>query len=124
LIPAGVIALDDGDDGGSGLGNPFLWFGGGAVLLAMALAGAYAVSRRRQPTYGATTPGFVLAWRQRRERGRVAKPAHASRAAGFSYWWRTSGPIVSYHEWRASRHAGKTVRRQIEERQRLRDQRD
>ena len=36
-----MIALDDGDDGGSGFGNPFLWFGGGAALLALALAGAY-----------------------------------------------------------------------------------
>jgi hypothetical protein len=124
LVPANIAALDDSDEGGSSSGSPFIWFGGGAALFALVLAGAYTLWSRQRPTYGATTPGVVLAWRQRRERDRVAKPAHTNRTAGFSYWWRTSGPIVSYHEWRASRHAGKTVRRQIEERQRLRQKDD
>lgn len=125
LIPAGIVAVDGGSGGGGsggggGLNGPFVWFGGGAALFALALAGAYVLWSRRRPTYGATTPGFVLAWRQRRERRKIRKPSQTSKSAGFSYWWHTAGPVVSYHEWRASRHAGKTVRRQIEERQRLR----
>jgi len=66
----------------------------------------------------------VLAWRQRSERRKVSRTSHTKSTAGLSYWWTTSGPVVSYHEWRATRHATKTVRRQIEERQRLRKQDD
>lgn len=124
LVPAAIVAIDDGDEGGSSFGNPFVWFGGGAALFALALAGAYVLWSRRRPTYGAATPGFVLAWRQRRERRKVSKPSQGSKTAGLSYWWRTSGPVASYHDWRESHHAAKTVRQQIKDRQRLRRQGD
>ena len=122
LVPAGIVALGDSEGGGGALGGPFVWFGGGAVLLALALAGGYTLWSRRQPTYGAATPGFILAWSQRRERHKVQRTSHGSRRASFGTWWKTSGPVVNYQEWRGSRDAAKTVRRQIEDRKRLRRQ--
>lgn len=123
LIPAGIVALD-GEGGSSGPGVPFVWFGAGAALLAALLAGAYVIRSRQRPTYGAATSSVMLAWRQRNERRKVSRTSHTKPTAGLKHWWQTSGPIVAYHEWQASRHATKTVRRQIEERQRLRNQDD
>ncbi|MEA3503191.1 MAG: hypothetical protein U9R47_10480 [Actinomycetota bacterium] len=94
------------------------------MFIALALSALLVLWSRRRPTYGAATPGLVLAWRNRSERRRVEKQRSPGRSAGFNNWWHTSGPVVSYREWKSSRHAGRTVQRQIEERRRLRGQDD
>jgi len=54
---------------------------------------------------------------QERKAKTLSRP---SRGAGLRNWWRTSGPVVSFHEWRSSRDATKSLNRKIEERRRLR----
>jgi hypothetical protein len=95
---------------------------GGAGLLAL-LFGAVAFFRRRRPI-GASTPGYVLAFDHNREKRRVSTQSRRSRGTPLSVWWRTSGPVATYQDWRSSRGAEKTIRRQIEERKRLRDHRE
>lgn len=92
---------------------------GGAGLLLL-VGGVVAFFRRRRPI-GATTPGFVLAFDRNREKRRVSTQSRGSRGTPISVWWRTSGPVATYNDWRSSRGAEKTIRRQIEERKRLRD---
>ncbi|HSJ70575.1 MAG TPA: hypothetical protein VLA29_02890 [Acidimicrobiia bacterium] len=119
LVPAIVDA--GGDTGDSG-GPPIGLIAGGAGLLVL-LAGAFAFVRSRRPI-GASTPGIVLAFDHNREKRRVSTQSRRSRGTPISVWWRTSGPVATYHDWRSSRGAEKTIRRQIEERKRLREHRD
>jgi hypothetical protein len=95
---------------------------GGAAALAL-LGGIFAFFRSRRPI-GASTPGVVLAFDHNREKRRVSSQSRRSRGTPISVWWRTSGPVATYHDWRSSRGAEKTIRRQIEERKRLREHRD
>jgi hypothetical protein len=121
LVPAAIAA---GDDGTGGSSIPIPWIAGGAALLALILLGGYVIASRRRPAYGASTPGALLAWRRFRERRRVVKRSRVGRSGGLGDWWRVSGPVTAYRESKASRHAAKTVRRQIEERKRLNRKRD
>ena len=116
LVPAAISALGDGDDGST---VPLVWLGGGAALLAAALLATYAFVSRRRPAYGAATPGFLLTWRRRNEQRRVTKRSRARRTTSLGNWWRTSGPLVSFQEWKGSRQAARTMQRRIEERRRL-----
>jgi hypothetical protein len=115
LVPAGIAVLGEGGDGG-GTNLPFGWIGGGGVLFAALVAGGIVAVRR----WGAPASGAMLAMRQRSERRRVAHVPRSGGASRVSLWWRTSGPLVSFREWRSSRSASATMRRQLEERDRLR----
>jgi hypothetical protein len=119
LVPA---IIDAGGETGEGGGPPFGLILGGAAALAL-LGGIFAFFRSRRPI-GASTPGVVLAFDHNREKRRVSSQSRRSRGTPISVWWRTSGPVATYHDWRSSRGAEKTIRRQIEERKRLREHRD
>jgi hypothetical protein len=87
------------------------------------LGALIAIRSQRRPTYGAAaTSGAMMGLRRRKEERKVARQARSTRGVGIRSWWRTSGPIISYHKWRDSRQASKTVQRQIEDRKRLRRQ--
>jgi hypothetical protein len=76
--------------------------------------------RRKQPSYGASTPAMVLAWRRFGERRRTSTKRRSKTTRSVGRWWHTAGPVVAYRERASRRHSTKTVRRQIEERNRLR----
>jgi hypothetical protein len=115
LVPAGVIALSSGD---TRTIDPIALLGGGVALVALALAGAYWY-RSTRPAYGSTSPWFLVAWRRRSQLWRDGAPGRRRRRSGFGGSWRASGPVVAYQERRASRQAGKAIRKKIEERKRL-----
>ena len=118
LVPS-AIGPTDGTSSGPILPWPLIAVGAVAVGL-----GALLVFRRRGrgPVAPArATPGFVIAWDRRRERRRLRSQAKARRSQSrIGLWWRTSGPVARYRDWRSARGASRDVRRQIEERQRMR----
>jgi hypothetical protein len=115
LVPAAIAALGDDDDGSA---LPIGWLGAGLVLVALAIGGGFIYSRRR-PAYGSATPGFLLAWRHRSEQRRAASLGRPSRTAAIGNWWRTSGPLASYRDWKDAKDAARNLQRRIEERRRL-----
>jgi hypothetical protein len=117
LVPAGLAAPADG---GGGTQIPIALFGGGgAAILAAAAVGIFLV-RRGRPGYGASTPAMVLAWRRFGESRRTSTKQRSKKTRSVGRWWNTAGPVIAYREWASRRHSTKTVRRQIEERNRLR----
>jgi hypothetical protein len=62
----------------------------------------------------------VVAWQRNRERRRVSRTGRGSKSSSIALWWQTSGPAAAWHDRQSSRRAEKNIRRQIEERQRLR----
>ena|GEM_PF-6667779 len=116
LVPASIAALGD-SEGGNEL--PLPWIGGAAALLALIAGGAFIYSRRK-PAYGSASSGVVIAMKNRSQERKAKTLSRPSRGAGLRNWWRTSGPVVSFHEWRSSRDATKSLNRKIEERRRLR----
>jgi hypothetical protein len=117
LVPAGLAA--PADDGG-GTQIPIALFGvGGAAVLAAVAVGIFLVQRGR-PGYGASTPAMVLAWRQFGERRRTSTKRRSKKTRSVGRWWSTAGPVIAYREWAALRQSTKLLRRQIEERNRLR----
>jgi hypothetical protein len=115
LIPAAIAALGDDDLNST---FPIGVAGGGMALLALVIAGTVVFLRRR-PAYGGVTPGFMVAWRNRREERRAATLRRPRPLARLKSWWRVSGPVVSYQEWRSGRDAASDLQRRIEERRRL-----
>ena len=115
LVPAAIAALGDDD---TSSGAPIMLLGGGLALLALLIGGGVMYSRRR-PAYGSAAPGFLLSWRHTFERRRTATLGRPARFSGVRSWWRTSGPLVSFQEWRGGRNAAKDLQRRIEERRRL-----
>ena len=96
----------------------------GVAFTALAAVGIVAFGRSRRPATAAT-PAFILAWERRSERRRVRSQQKARRSTSrIGVWWRTSGPVASYRDWRSARNADRALRRQIEERQRLNRHRD
>ncbi|MGB5567527.1 MAG: hypothetical protein WBN93_14515 [Acidimicrobiia bacterium] len=121
-MPLGLGGAAGGD---SDSRNTLVGFAAVAIAFALMLGAFLAIRSQRRPTYGAAaTSGAMIGLRRRKEERKVTRQTRSSRGVGIRSWWRTSGPVVAYHEWRATRHATKTVRRQIEERQRLRRERD
>lgn len=116
LVPASIAALGD-SEGGNKL--PLPWIGGAVALLALIAGGAFIYSQRK-PAYGAASSGVVIAMKNRSHERKAKTLSRPSRGAGLRNWWRTSGPVVSFHEWRSGRDATKSLNRKIEERRRLR----
>jgi len=114
-VPSAIAAPDDG---GTSSRIPIGWLGGGSALLILGIGGAFLYSRHR-PAYGSATPESLVAWRHLSKHRRAETLNRPSRTSGLSNWWRTSGPLISYREWRSDRNAAKDLQRRIEERRRL-----
>jgi len=95
-IPAVISAPVDGERNVLRL---VILLGGGLALVVLAVAGALTYSRRG---------------------GSPLRPT--SGVAGIGNWWRTSGPLVLYKEWKSGRNVAKDLQKKIEERRRLNDE--
>jgi len=96
---------------------PMAWIGGGLALVALAIGGAYAYSRRPR-AYGSQAPSFLATWRNRDKERSATTSDDGSRAGRISSWWQTSGPVASHRDWKSRRHTSRELNRRIEERRR------